>query len=50
MVTTARYNLHVHPRALLLEIGNYNHAEELALRSVRLLADVFATVMADLPR
>ncbi|NLN15945.1 MAG: stage II sporulation protein P [Firmicutes bacterium] len=50
VVTTARYNLHVHPRALLLEMGNYNHPEELALRSARLLADVFAKVMADLPR
>lgn len=49
VVGTARYNLHVHPRALLLEIGNYNHPEELALRSARLLADVFAKVMADLP-
>jgi hypothetical protein len=31
-------------------MGNYNHPEELALRSARLLADVFAKVMADLPR
>jgi stage II sporulation protein P len=49
IVDTARYNQHVHPRALLLEIGNYNHWEEPALRAARLFADVLAAALQDLP-
>jgi stage II sporulation protein P len=45
VVNTARYNQHVHPRALLLEVGNYNHSEQAAIRSARLLADVLARVL-----
>jgi stage II sporulation protein P len=39
------YNQDLHPRSLLLEIGDYNNSTGEAIRSVRLLADVIANLI-----
>ena len=39
------YNQDLHPRALLLEIGDYRNTTQEALRSARLLADVIAAII-----
>ena len=44
-----RYNQHLHPHMLLLEIGNYIDDEKYALRSAVLMADVVARVLSELP-
>lgn len=49
VVGSNRYNQHLHPHMVLLEIGNYVDDEQYALRSAALLADVVALVLHDLP-
>lgn len=39
------YNQDLHPRALLLEIGDYNNTTTEAINSVRLLADVISSLL-----
>ncbi len=43
-----RYNQHLHPRAILVEIGTDQNSLEEALVSARLVADVMASVMEEL--
>ncbi|WP_172839022.1 stage II sporulation protein P [Thermanaeromonas toyohensis] len=47
-VQQGRYNQHLHPRALLLEIGSSNNTLDQAERSAKLLARVIAEVLQDL--
>ncbi|WP_406677949.1 stage II sporulation protein P [Moorella sp. ACPs] len=49
-VQEGRYNQHLLPRALLLEIGSDNNTLEEAERSARLVARVLATVVEELRR
>ncbi|HHW10751.1 MAG TPA: hypothetical protein GXX29_12335 [Firmicutes bacterium] len=46
-VGNTRYNQHLHPNMVLLEVGNYLDKEEEALNSARLLADVVAAMLAE---
>jgi len=43
-----RYNQHLHPRAILVEIGSDKNSTDEALRSARLVADVLAQVLKEL--
>lgn len=45
MVKSGRYNQHLHPRAVLIEIGSNKNSTEEAERSARLMADVLAEVI-----
>ncbi|MGB9661544.1 MAG: stage II sporulation protein P [Moorellaceae bacterium] len=47
-VQQGRYNQHLHPRALLLEIGSSNNTLDQAERAAGLLARVIAEVLRDL--
>lgn len=47
-VQQGRYNQHLHPRALLLEIGSSNNTLDQAQRSAKLLARVIAEVLREL--
>ena len=47
-VLEGRYNQHLHPRALLLEIGSDNNTLEEAERSARLVARALAAIIEDL--
>ena len=47
VVRDSRFNQHLHPQLLLLEIGNYNHTIEPALRSAELLANVIAKLVKE---
>ncbi|WP_258360279.1 stage II sporulation protein P [Moorella sulfitireducens (nom. illeg.)] len=49
-VQEGRYNQHLHPRALLLEIGSDNNTLEEAERSARLVARVLAALIDELRR
>lgn len=40
-----RYNQHVHPGALLIEVGSYRSREEAAVRTARLLAQAIAAML-----
>lgn len=40
-----RYNQHLHPGALLIEVGSYRTREEAAMRSARLLAQAIAAML-----
>ena len=42
-----RYNQHLHPHALLLEIGSHETSTEEGERAVRMLAEVLAEILAD---
>ena len=42
-----RYNQHLHPRALLLEVGCQENSKEEAIRSMELLADIVAEILAE---
>lgn len=42
-----RYNQHLHPRALLLEVGSHETSLEEAQRSMAMLGDVLADVLAE---
>ena len=47
LISNRRYNQHVHPQALLLEVGGANSTLEEAKRSAYLLADILAELMKD---
>lgn len=42
-----RFNQHLHPRALLLEVGCQENSKEEAMRTVELLGDILAEIMAE---
>jgi stage II sporulation protein P len=42
-----RYNQHLHPRALLLEIGCQENSKEEAMRTAEMLADVLTEIIAE---
>lgn len=42
-----RYNQHLHPRALLIEVGCQENTKEEADRSIEMLGDVIAEIIAD---
>lgn len=42
-----RYNQHLHPRALLLEIGCQENSREEAIRSAEMLADIVAEILSE---
>ncbi len=42
-----RYNQHLHPRALLLEVGSQESSKEEAIQSMGLLADILAEILAE---
>ncbi len=42
-----RYNQHLHPRALLVEVGCQENSREEAIRSIELLGDVVAEILAE---
>lgn len=42
-----RYNQHLHPRALLIEIGCQENSKEEAVRSIELLGDVVAEILSE---
>jgi stage II sporulation protein P len=47
IVRDSRFNQHLHSQLLLLEIGNYTHTIEPALRSAELLANVIAKMVKE---
>lgn len=47
-VQSGRYNQHLHPRAILIEVGSEKNSLEEAQRAVALFADVLAKVLAEL--
>lgn len=42
-----RYNQHLHPRALLLEVGSQESSKEEAIRSIELLGDILVEILAE---
>lgn len=44
-LVSARYNQHLHPNMVLLEVGNYEDDEKYALRSAAMMADVIAVML-----
>ncbi len=42
-----RYNQHLHPRALLVEVGCQENSREEAVRSIELLGDVVAEILSE---
>jgi stage II sporulation protein P len=42
-----RYNQHLHPRALLIEVGCQDNSREEAVRSIELLGDVVAEILSE---
>jgi stage II sporulation protein P len=42
-----RYNQHLHPRALLIEVGSQESSKEEAVRSIELLGDVLAEILSE---
>ncbi|SDF74933.1 stage II sporulation protein P [Sporolituus thermophilus] len=42
-----RYNQHLHPRALLIEVGCQDNSKEEAMRSIELFGDVLAEIIAE---
>ncbi|MDF2876300.1 MAG: stage sporulation protein [Sporomusa sp.] len=42
-----RYNQHLHPRALLIEVGSQESSKEEAVRSIEILGDVLAEILAE---
>lgn len=42
-----RYNQHLHPRALLIEVGCQENSREEAIRSIELLGDVVAEILSE---
>lgn len=42
-----RFNQHLHPRALLLEVGCQENSKEEAMRTMELLGDILAEIMAE---
>ena len=50
MVKTGRYNQHIAPNALLIEVGSNMNTLEEALNSMPVLADALNSVLADKPQ
>ena len=46
-LTEWRYNQHLHPHALLLEVGSHETSKGEAMRSMKLLADVLSRLPAE---
>lgn len=46
-LTEWRYNQHLHPHALLLEVGSHETSKGEAMRSMKLLADVLARLFSE---
>lgn len=46
-LTKWRYNQHLHPHSLLLEIGSHETSKGEAMRSMKLLADVLAQMLSE---
>ena len=42
-----RYNQHLHPRALLIEVGCQENSKEEAIRSIELFGDTVAEILAE---
>lgn len=42
-----RYNQHLHPRALLIEVGSHENSKEEAINSVEMLGDVLAEIITE---
>ncbi|WP_188396592.1 stage II sporulation protein P [Sporomusa sp. GT1] len=42
-----RYNQHLHPRALLIEVGSQESSKEEAMRSMEILGDILAEILAE---
>lgn len=42
-----RYNQHLHPRALLIEVGCQENSKEEAIRSIELFSDVIAEILSE---
>lgn len=42
-----RYNQHLHPRALLIEVGCQENSREEAVRSIELLGDIVAEILSE---
>lgn len=42
-----RYNQHLHPRALLIEVGSQESSKEEAVRSMEVLGDLLAEILAE---
>lgn len=42
-----RYNQHLHPRALLIEVGSQESSKEEAVRSIEILGDVLAEILTE---
>jgi stage II sporulation protein P len=42
-----RYNQHLHPRSLLLEVGCQENTREEAMRSMEMLADIVAEILSE---
>ena len=42
-----RYNQHLHPRALLIEVGSQESSKEEAVRSIEILGDVLTEILAE---
>ncbi|WP_425057582.1 hypothetical protein SCACP_21000 [Sporomusa carbonis] len=42
-----RYNQHLHPRALLIEVGSQESSKEEAIRSMEMLGDILAEILAE---
>ncbi|WP_371370625.1 stage II sporulation protein P [Sporomusa aerivorans] len=42
-----RYNQHLHPRALLIEVGSQESSKEEAVRSIEVFGDVLAEILAE---
>ena len=42
-----RYNQHLHPRALLLEVGSHENSKEEAINTVRIFGDILAEIIAE---
>lgn len=42
-----RYNQHLHPRALLIEVGSQESSKEEAVRSMEILGDILAEIIAE---
>ncbi|WP_227767550.1 stage II sporulation protein P [Zhaonella formicivorans] len=49
-VQSGRYNQHLHPNAILIEVGSAKNSQEEAERAVTLFADVIIHVLADMQK
>jgi len=46
-LTEWRYNQHLHPRALLIEVGGQENSKEECMRSMEILADILAKILRE---